>query len=67
MEISRHWRLNGQRYGLRGAVCAECGKAFFSPRPICDECRASAVRPYDFSRSNGNLVHMEQPVPVKAR
>jgi len=67
MEISRHWRLNGQRYGLEGAVCVACGKAFFSPRPVCDECHAPVALPYDFKRSNGKLVHVERPIPVEAR
>jgi uncharacterized OB-fold protein len=39
MEIARHWRLNAQRYSLRGSVCTCCGKAFFAPRPVCDACR----------------------------
>ncbi len=40
MEIPRHWRLKGQRYNLTGTVCTQCGKLFFSPRPICDACYA---------------------------
>lgn len=42
MDIARHWRLRGQRYGLTGTVCSSCGKTFFTPRPVCDVCHASA-------------------------
>jgi len=41
MDISRHWRLKDQRYGLTGTVCTNCGKRFFAPRPVCDECCAA--------------------------
>lgn len=41
MEIARHWRLNSQRYSLKGSVCTCCGKAFFAPRPICDACSSA--------------------------
>lgn len=40
MEISLHWRLREQRYNLTGTVCTECGKRFFTPRPVCDVCNA---------------------------
>lgn len=48
MEIARYWRLNNQRYNMTGSVCTQCGKPYFSPRPICDACQndsaASAKR-----------------------
>ena len=49
MEVSRHWRLQGQRYGLTGAVCTECGKRFFSPRPVCDSCHTTTSKIYHFN------------------
>jgi hypothetical protein len=48
MDIARHWRLRGQRYGLTGTVCTNCGKTFFVPRPICDVCNEPAAEPYAF-------------------
>ena len=48
MEVSRHWRLQGQRYNLTGSVCTDCGKQFFTPRPVCDECHAPVVDLYTF-------------------
>ena len=38
MEIARYWRLNAQRYSLRGNVCHNCGKPNISERPVCDAC-----------------------------
>lgn len=39
MEIARYWRLNQQRYQLKGNVCTSCGKPFFPPHPVCDNCQ----------------------------
>lgn len=41
MEIPRHWRLRDQRYALTGTVCTQCGKRFFTPRPVCDVCNSA--------------------------
>ena len=38
MEISRHWRLKKQRYGLVGRVCPHCDHKIFPPRSICPHC-----------------------------
>ena len=43
MEIVRYWRLNGQRYGLTGTVCTNCGQLSLSQRPVCSVCSSSAV------------------------
>lgn len=43
MEIPRHWRLRNQRYGLTGTVCTQCGKRFFTPRPVCDACSSATT------------------------
>ena len=48
MEVSRHWRLQGQRYNLTGTACTRCGKQFFTPRPVCDECSAPTADLYTF-------------------
>jgi len=52
MDISRHWRLKDQRYGLTGTVCTNCGKRFFAPRPVCDECCASDAEVYRFGEQS---------------
>jgi scaffold protein (connect acetoacetyl-CoA thiolase and HMG-CoA synthase) len=49
MEISRHWRLQQQRYGLVGEVCPHCDEKIFPPRDICPNCSGEAKTPYVFS------------------
>ncbi len=49
MEISRHWRLRKQRYGLVGEVCPHCEAKIFPPRDVCPECGQEAKKLYSFS------------------
>jgi hypothetical protein len=49
MEISRHWRLKQQRYGLVGEVCPHCEEKIFPPRDVCPSCSGEAKTPYVFS------------------
>ena len=49
MEVSRHWRLNQQRYALIGEECENCGVKLFPPRDVCLECKAPAYELYTFS------------------
>jgi len=49
MEISRHWRLQQQRYGLVGEVCPHCEEKIFPPRDVCPKCAQQAKTPYVFS------------------
>jgi uncharacterized protein len=49
MEVSRHWRLNQQRYQLVGETCDTCGVKLFPPRDVCLECDAPAYELFTFS------------------
>ncbi|MEM7118612.1 MAG: Zn-ribbon domain-containing OB-fold protein [Chloroflexota bacterium] len=49
MEVSRHWRLNEQRYALIGETCDTCGVKLFPPRDVCLECEAPAKELYTFT------------------
>ena len=49
MEVSRHWRLNKERYSLVGEVCPNCGIKLFPPRDVCLECAAPAKTLYTFT------------------
>ncbi len=49
MEISRHWRLQQQRYGLVGEICPHCDEKIFPPRDVCPNCSGDAKNPYQFS------------------
>jgi uncharacterized OB-fold protein len=39
MHVAQNWRLNGQRYALKGVRCTHCGQAIFPPRTVCPHCR----------------------------
>lgn len=49
MEVSRHWRLQEQRYKLVGETCDHCGVKLFPPRDVCLECEAPAKALYTFT------------------
>jgi len=49
MEISRHWRLQQQRYALVGEVCPHCDHKIFPPRDVCPNCAGEAKTPFQFS------------------
>jgi hypothetical protein len=49
MEVSRHWRLQEQRYQLVGETCDNCGVKLFPPRDVCLECEAPAKELYTFT------------------
>ena len=49
MEISRHWRLQQQRYALVGEVCPHCSHKIFPPRDVCPNCAGEAKTPFQFS------------------
>jgi uncharacterized protein len=49
MEVSRHWRLQKQRYELVGETCDSCGVKLFPPRDVCLECEAPAQELYTFT------------------
>jgi uncharacterized protein len=49
MEISRHWRLKKQRYGLTGEICPHCEVKIFPPRDVCPECGGEAKTLFNFS------------------
>jgi uncharacterized OB-fold protein len=49
MEISQHWRLKQQRYGLVGEVCPHCEGKIFPPRDICPNCGRDARTSFQFN------------------
>lgn len=49
MEVSRHWRLQQQRYQLVGETCDNCGVKLFPPRDVCLECAEPAQELYTFT------------------
>jgi len=49
MEVSRHWRLQEQRYKLVGETCEHCGTKLFPPRDVCLTCEKPAYELYTFA------------------
>ena len=49
MEVSRHWRLQTQRYSLVGEACPHCEFKIFPPRDICPDCGEDARDLFQFS------------------
>lgn len=49
MEVSRHWRLQQQRYKLVGETCDHCGVKLFPPRDVCLVCEEPAQELYTFT------------------
>ena len=49
MEVSRHWRLQKQRYALVGEACPHCEFKIFPPRDICPDCGEDARDLFQFS------------------
>ena len=39
MSSPRYWRGIPQRYRLEAGKCKKCGKIYFPPRLLCDECK----------------------------
>jgi uncharacterized OB-fold protein len=42
---ARYWREIPQRYRLEAAKCTSCGKEFFPPRIVCNECGGREFEP----------------------
>lgn len=49
MEISRHWRLQQERYSLIGEVCPHCEIKIFPKRDVCPNCAGEAKTLFQFS------------------
>jgi uncharacterized OB-fold protein len=42
MHVAQNWRLNGQRYAMKGVRCEKCEKNIFPPREVCPYCQKAA-------------------------
>ena len=49
MDVSRHWRLNLQRYRLSGERCEHCGEPIVPPRDVCPACAMPAQKEHVFA------------------
>ena len=46
MHVAQNWRLNGQRYAMKGVRCENCQKYLFPPREVCPHCQARNAAAY---------------------
>ncbi|NIQ75444.1 MAG: hypothetical protein GWN67_12520 [Phycisphaerae bacterium] len=53
-QITRHWRLNPQRYSLIGTVCPNCNRRIFPPRDVCPHCGEKVSLPFQFDHRREN-------------
>jgi uncharacterized OB-fold protein len=40
MHVAQNWRLNAQRYAMKGVRCDKCQSVLFPPREVCPHCAA---------------------------
>ncbi len=40
MHVAQNWRLNAQRYAMKGVRCEKCQTVIFPPREVCPHCAA---------------------------
>ena len=45
MSTANSWRQIPQRYRLEAGQCGQCGKLFYPPRRVCDECGQRTFEP----------------------
>lgn len=50
-------RHTPQRYRLEAAKCKKCGKVFFPPRLICDQCQCREFEPYMLPNEGEVVAH----------
>ena len=43
MHVAQNWRINAQRYSMKGLRCEKCQKVTFPPREVCPYCAANNV------------------------
>jgi uncharacterized OB-fold protein len=55
MNIAQNWRLNDQRYALKGVRCEGCNQVLFPPREVCPDCRERAEQQKAAERMEAKL------------
>jgi uncharacterized OB-fold protein len=57
MSSPRYWRGIPQRYRLEAGKCKKCGKIYFPPRLICDECKGREFEKVNLSKEGKILTY----------
>ncbi len=63
MHIAQNWRINAQRYSMKGHRCEKCQKVTFPPREVCPYCAATNV--IDFSASDSRVIELPEALVLQ--
>ncbi len=58
MHIAQNWRLNAQRYAMKGVRCEKCQTVLFPPREVCPHC--AALEAAAESKAADNIIVMPE-------
>lgn len=59
MHVAQNWRINAQRYSMKGHRCEKCQKVSFPPREVCPYCAANVI---DFSARDSKVMELPEAV-----
>ena len=65
MHIAQNWRLNAQRYALKGVRCEKCQKVSFPPREVCPYCQNAGANAYQFPADQEHVLIVTEPVVLQ--
>jgi len=57
MAVPSYWRAIPQRYRYEANECVSCGKKFFPPRLICDQCQSREFKKIKLGREGKVLTY----------
>lgn len=57
MASPNYWRAMPQRYRYEAAKCKKCGKIFFPPRLVCNQCKSREFETIQLSREGKVLTY----------
>ena len=57
MASPNYWRAMPQRYRYEAAKCKSCGKIFFPPRLVCNECKSREFETIQLNREGKVLTY----------
>ena len=57
MPPARSWRTYPQTYRLEAARCQKCGKTFFPPRLVCNQCHGREFERFRMQRTGKVVTH----------
>ena len=57
MPPARSWRSYPQTYRLEAAKCTKCGKTFFPPRLVCNNCNGREFEQFKMQRTGKVVTH----------